>query len=84
MTHQLDREALTKILQAEDVLVHHFGGRTFHGLGIDRNASVLANWETFKRKWNLPPDRNVQHFYSDADFAGLRFDPREHFVPLES
>jgi GT2 family glycosyltransferase len=73
-----------RIAQAEDVFVHHFGGRTFAGLGLDRNASVLENWEIFKRKWNLPANRSIRQFYSDADIARIRFDPARHRISLES
>ncbi|HEU4401930.1 MAG TPA: glycosyltransferase family 2 protein [Candidatus Polarisedimenticolia bacterium] len=72
-----------RLLRAEDVLVHHFGGRTFKAAGIDRDRAVLANWEVFKEKWGLPRDRTVQRFYAQPDFDHLAFVPEDHRLPLE-
>jgi hypothetical protein len=39
------------LLVAEDVFVHHFGNRTFRGLGIDCKKLLVGNFERFKNKW---------------------------------
>jgi hypothetical protein len=38
----------------------------------------------FKNKWGLPEQRSIERFFSDADFAGLRFDPSLHRIPIDS
>jgi GT2 family glycosyltransferase/Tfp pilus assembly protein PilF len=45
------REAGFHLLVAEDVFVHHFGNRTFRGLGIDCTKQIVSNFERFKNKW---------------------------------
>jgi GT2 family glycosyltransferase/Tfp pilus assembly protein PilF len=45
------REAGFQLLVAEDVFVHHFGNRTFRGLGIDCRQLLVNNFERFKNKW---------------------------------
>jgi GT2 family glycosyltransferase len=45
------REAGFQLLVAEDVFVHHFGNRTFRGLGIDCKKLLMSNFERFKNKW---------------------------------
>lgn len=45
------REAGFTLLAAEDVFIHHFGSRTFHGLGIDARKLLESNFERFKAKW---------------------------------
>jgi len=45
------REAGFQLLLAEDVFVHHFGNRTFLGLGIDCTKQIVSNFERFKNKW---------------------------------
>ena len=45
------REAGFQLLVAEDVFVHHFGNRTFRGLGIDCKELLVSNFERFKNKW---------------------------------
>src|SRR5260370_157618 len=44
------REAGFGLLVAEDVFVHHFGNRTFRGLGINCRELLLNNFERFKEK----------------------------------
>ncbi len=41
---------------ARDSFVHHVGGQTFLGAGIDYSASMRRNWEIFRRKWALPAE----------------------------
>jgi GT2 family glycosyltransferase len=40
-----------RLLVALDVFVHHFGSRTFAGLGIDGPGQLRANFERFRAKW---------------------------------
>ena len=57
------RQAGYKLLVAQDVFIHHFGSRTFQGLGIDTEAQLKENFRKFKDKWGdaiaqnwRPPD----------------------------
>ena len=43
--------------------MHHAGGQTFKGAGIDYNASLKRNWELFKSKWALPADASMEKGY---------------------
>jgi GT2 family glycosyltransferase/tetratricopeptide (TPR) repeat protein len=45
------REAGFRLLVAQDVFVHHFGSRTFTGLGIDCRQQLESNFEQFRAKW---------------------------------
>jgi GT2 family glycosyltransferase/Tfp pilus assembly protein PilF len=45
------RQAGFRLLVALDVFVHHFGSRTFRGLGIDCRQQLLSNFDRFKEKW---------------------------------
>jgi hypothetical protein len=45
------REAGFRLLVALDVFVHHYGSRTFAGLGVDLHAQLQANFDRFKAKW---------------------------------
>jgi GT2 family glycosyltransferase/tetratricopeptide (TPR) repeat protein/glycosyltransferase involved in cell wall biosynthesis len=45
-----------KLRIALDSFVHHTGGQTFKGAGIDYRASMQRNWDLFKTKWGLPAD----------------------------
>jgi GT2 family glycosyltransferase len=45
------RRAGYKLLIAQDVFVHHFGSRTFAGLGIDCQKQLRENLEHFREKW---------------------------------
>ena len=57
------REAGFRLLVAHEVYVHHFGSRTFQGLGIDTRKQLEENFERFRGKWgaeytsgyHLPP-----------------------------
>jgi glycosyltransferase involved in cell wall biosynthesis len=59
------RKAGFGLVVAQDVFIHHFGGRTFAGQGIDANALLDQNMTRFRDKWgaeappmsrvNLPP-----------------------------
>lgn len=45
------RQAGFKLVVAQDVFVHHFGSRTFTGLGVDCRAQLTRNFELFRKKW---------------------------------
>jgi glycosyltransferase involved in cell wall biosynthesis/Flp pilus assembly protein TadD len=40
-----------QLILAQDVFVHHFGSRTFKGLGIDGREQLKKNLEQFREKW---------------------------------
>ncbi len=42
---------------ARDAFVHHFGGRTFTGMGVDFAAVMRNNQELFQKKWAKPASR---------------------------
>ncbi len=66
----------------EDSFVHHVGGSTFAGEGIDYDRTLLANWMEFVRKWSFP-EGSVdwkQRSYSAAALLGTRrFSLDEHW-----
>jgi GT2 family glycosyltransferase/tetratricopeptide (TPR) repeat protein len=45
------REAGFKLLVAQDVFIHHFGSRTFSGLGVDSRKELEKNFGRFRAKW---------------------------------
>jgi len=45
------REAGFGLLVAQNVFIHHFGSRTFTGLGIDCERQLKDNFDQFKAKW---------------------------------
>jgi glycosyltransferase involved in cell wall biosynthesis len=45
------RQAGFHLFVASDVFIHHFGSRTFAGLGIDCTEQLNANLERFRAKW---------------------------------
>jgi len=45
------RQAGFELLLAQDVFVHHFGNRTFQGLGVNCREQLTGNFERFKAKW---------------------------------
>src|SRR5262249_39273092 len=46
------RQAGFRLLVALNVFVHHFGGRTFLGLGISRQEQMERNRAVFHDKWS--------------------------------
>ncbi|WP_337175132.1 glycosyltransferase [Paludisphaera sp.] len=49
------RRAGFTLAVAHDLFVHHFGGRTFAGTGIDEEALLDENVARFVAKWGSPP-----------------------------
>ena len=45
------RKAGFQTLVAQEVFIHHFGSRTFRGLGVDIRKALVKNHERFKAKW---------------------------------
>jgi GT2 family glycosyltransferase/tetratricopeptide (TPR) repeat protein len=45
------REAGFRLLVALDVYIHHFGSRTFKGLGINSREQLSKNFDMFRAKW---------------------------------
>ena len=45
------REGGFSLLLAQDVFIHHFGGRTFRALGIDCRRQLEQNFARFQEKW---------------------------------
>jgi len=62
-----------------DVFIHHTGSQTFKGQKINYKKSMLRNWEIFKKKWNIPPEKQLGETYSlslpKGDISGL-------YIPL--
>jgi GT2 family glycosyltransferase/Tfp pilus assembly protein PilF len=62
------REAGFGLLVARDIFIHHFGSRTFAGLGIDSRHELRSNFERFRAKWGeeraagyrMPQDRSEE------------------------
>ena len=50
------REAGFTLVMALNVFVHHYGNRTFKGLGLDAQAQLQTNFELFKAKWGEERD----------------------------
>ncbi|GAI78574.1 unnamed protein product, partial [marine sediment metagenome] len=67
---------------ARDCFVHHFGGVTFVGAGIDYRKSLLKNWEIFKRKWGIPEEINYGATYDMTEVLRGGFIPSRHYCPL--
>jgi GT2 family glycosyltransferase/Flp pilus assembly protein TadD len=45
------REAGFSLILARDIYIHHYGSKTFSGLGIDAPAQLDRNLEMFRDKW---------------------------------
>lgn len=52
------KHAGLRLVVAADVFIHHFGGRTFIGEGIDFEAAMIRGREVFMDKWNGKYDGN--------------------------
>ncbi|HEX4122408.1 MAG TPA: glycosyltransferase [Verrucomicrobiae bacterium] len=52
-----------KLRIAHASFVHHTGGQTFKGAGMDYRASMSRNWEIFKAKWGMPKDAPLRKGY---------------------
>ena len=54
------REAGFNLVIAADSFVHHFGGRTFIGSGVDHGALMRRNERLFREKWMNGRESRVQ------------------------
>lgn len=52
-----------KIRIAKDAFVHHTGSQTFKAARIDYHKTMLANWQIFKTKWQLPEHVTLESGY---------------------
>jgi GT2 family glycosyltransferase/tetratricopeptide (TPR) repeat protein len=59
------REAGFGLLVALNVFIHHFGSRTFAGLGIDCRKQLQKNFEQFKEKWG--PERAAGYRFPESE-----------------
>jgi GT2 family glycosyltransferase len=71
---------------ARDAFVHHFGGQTFRGAGVDLAAQLRHNQELFRAKWAEadraePEQRPTAYEVGLGERGGLRL---ERPVPLIS
>ncbi len=67
------QDAGFQLLLALGVFVHHFGSRTFAGLGLDTTAQLQANFERFRAKWG--PERSSGYRLPGAgDERGARLE----------
>jgi glycosyltransferase involved in cell wall biosynthesis len=63
------REAGFRLVVAQDVYVHHFGSRTFKGLGIDTNKQLKENFQRFQDKWGQEYAAGYQYLGEDGQAA---------------
>jgi GT2 family glycosyltransferase/tetratricopeptide (TPR) repeat protein len=53
------RDAGFRLRLAQDVYIHHFGNRTFQGLGLDAQQLLRENFARFRDKWG--PERTAHY-----------------------
>jgi GT2 family glycosyltransferase/Flp pilus assembly protein TadD len=58
------REAGYQLLVALNVFIHHFGSRTFAGLGLDCQVLLRNNFDQFRAKWG--PERSAGYHLPEA------------------
>jgi GT2 family glycosyltransferase len=61
---------------ANDVFVHHTGGRTFAAEGVDYARCLAENFDRFKEKWGMDPAARLQDGYPFVELAGGPRRPR--------
>ncbi len=70
------RQAGFELAVAHDLFVHHFGGRTFAGNGIDTERLLSENQQRFAAKWGRSAPRGqrvaLQPFQGHEDLAPSR------------
>ena len=72
-----------EIWVCNDVFIHHFGSRTFIGAGIDYREAMLENWQRFKAKWEISPEREMSSGYFPSELIHRKFDGRLDYQSLE-
>ncbi len=77
------RSAGYKILVCDDVVIHHFGSKTFAANKIDYAGTMQRNWAIFAQKWGFPR-AFPQNGYSSTEAISRGFDRAKHFAPLSA
>ena len=72
-----------KSVIATDCFIHHFGSKTFSNSKVDYKKILHANWEVFKRKWELPKDMAYGTPYDVSLLTNREFDPAVHYIALD-
>jgi GT2 family glycosyltransferase len=67
---------------ADDAFVHHYGGRTFAGAGIDYGASVRTNARIFADKWGIRMNGDELAQINLRELLNRPFDRAQDFCPL--
>lgn len=67
---------------AEDCFVHHFGHKTFLGLGMNYNENLRKNFEIFKKKWGIPEEVDYEADYDLGWILTQKFNPVKHHFPV--
>jgi glycosyltransferase involved in cell wall biosynthesis/predicted Zn-dependent protease len=49
-----------RLVVAQEVFIHHYGGRTFAGLGLDAHQQLHENFAKFKEKWGEEQTRHYR------------------------
>ncbi|MHB8462007.1 MAG: glycosyltransferase [Vulcanimicrobiaceae bacterium] len=75
------RSAGYKILVCDDVVIHHFGSKTFAANKIDYADTMQRNWSIFAKKWGFQK-AFPQNGYSSTEAIARGFDRAKHFAPL--
>ncbi len=75
------RSAGYKILVCDDVVIHHFGSKTFAANKIDYANTMQRNWAIFAKKWDFPKAYPTNG-YSSVHAIARGFDRAKHFAPL--
>ena len=74
------RQAGFELLVALNVFVHHFGSRTFAGLGIDCREQLRRNFEQFKAKWG--PEQAGAYRLQDCSGRGAELAEQDKGQPI--
>jgi glycosyltransferase involved in cell wall biosynthesis/Flp pilus assembly protein TadD len=73
------RQAGLRLLVGSDVFVHHFGSRTFTGLGVDYRRQLKENFARFRAKWG--PEQCAGYRFPGAEASEPFVDPPATVVP---
>ena len=75
------RSAGYKILICDDVVIHHFGSKTFTANNINYSDTMQRNWARFSEKWGFPPTYPVNG-YNSALAIERGFNREKHFSQI--
>lgn len=76
------RTAGYKIFVCDDVFIHHYCSRTFHGEQMNYHLIMTENWSKFKDKWGIPGESPYDHGYDPSVLLTRRFNYLQHYCPL--